>query len=69
MAMATEAKPHGGVDIHSAVAHNREEEIKTYVDGGGAIDARDANNLTPLHIASAGGFSNIVEFLIKHNAG
>lgn len=63
------AESTGDIDIHIAIAHNEEEKIKMYVDGGGALDARDANQLTPLHVASAGGFSNIVEFLIKHKAG
>lgn len=54
--------------IHRAVARNDEEEIKRYVEGGGDLDVRDQNDLSPLHIASAGGFSSVVEFLIKHSA-
>lgn len=56
------------IDIHLAVAHNDEERIKTYVSGGGDLDARDRNNLSPLHIASAGGFSSVVEFLLRNKA-
>ncbi|CAM9922472.1 unnamed protein product [Hapterophycus canaliculatus] len=59
----------GGVDIHLAVAHNDEEQIKAYVSGGGDLDARDRNNLSALHIASAGGFSSVVEFLLRNKAG
>lgn len=69
MASKDDKRAPGVVDIHGAVANNEEAQIKRYVDGGGDLNARDGNNLTPLHIASAGGFSSAVEFLIKHNAG
>ncbi|CAN0329152.1 unnamed protein product [Ectocarpus sp. 6 AP-2014] len=59
----------GSIDIHQAVAHNREDQIKQYVDAGGDLDRRDGNNLAPLHIAAAGGFCNVVEFLLMHKAG
>ena len=57
------------IDIHHAVARNDEEQIKKYVFSGQDLDRRDKDSLTPLHVAAAGGFRAIVEFLVKHQAG
>lgn len=56
------------INIHHAVGHNDEELIKTYVENGGDLEARDKDYLTPLHVAAAGGLRTVVEFLTKHKA-
>lgn len=49
--------PPGAADIagyrglHAAAARNDAAEIARLVRGGGAVDARDANRRTPLHVA------------------
>lgn len=58
----------GAIDIHNAVSHNDEGLIKNYVGNGGDLEARDKDYLTPLHVAAAGGFRTVVEFLTKHKA-
>lgn len=66
---ASQASVVEAIDIHHAVARNDEEQIKKYVFSGQDLDRRDKDSLTPLHVASAGGFRAIVEFLVKHEAG
>lgn len=56
------------IDIHRAVGFKDEESIHKYVVGGGDVEAKDKDSLTPLHLAAAGGFRTIVEFMIRHNA-
>lgn len=54
------------IDIHRAVGQNDEEIIHKFVLGGGNLEARDKDWLTPLHVAAAGGFLTVVEFFMKH---
>ena len=54
------------IDIHRAVGRNDEELINKFVLGGGNLEARDKDWLTPLHVAAAGGLLAAVEFFMKH---
>lgn len=56
------------IDVHAAVQRNDEVVIKNYVLRGGNLEARDKDALTPLHVAAAGGFTNVVEYLTKEGA-
>lgn len=53
------------IDVYAAVQNNDEVAIKQYAESGGDLEARDKDALTPLHVAAAGGYSNVVEFLTK----
>lgn len=44
------------------------ENIKTLIDNGANIKAKDANGRTPLHIAVKSGYIEIVEYLIEKGA-
>lgn len=55
-------------NIHAAVTLNDEGYIKRYVSQGGDLEVRDKDALTPLHVAAAGGFENVVEYLAKQGA-
>ena len=53
-------------DIHQAVQRGNLEEIQTILSKkSGLLDARNNDNLTPLHLASILGHRNIVEFLLS----
>lgn len=54
------------INIHAAVQRNDEVTIKNYAASGGDLEARDKDALAPLHVAAAGGFTNVVEFLAKN---
>lgn len=53
------------INVHTAVQRNDEVAIKKYAERGGDLETRDKDALTPLHVAAAGGFTNVVEFLTK----
>jgi ankyrin repeat protein len=56
-------------DIHQAARTGDLERVKTLVAGSPAlVDARDANQMTPLHHAARGVHPEVVEFLVEQGA-
>ncbi|XP_031640408.1 protein phosphatase 1 regulatory subunit 16A isoform X2 [Contarinia nasturtii] len=43
-------------------------DLQVIVDNGGDIDVLDKQGATPLHVASANGYSKVVEFLLENHA-
>ncbi|XP_055312649.1 protein phosphatase 1 regulatory subunit 16A isoform X2 [Sitodiplosis mosellana] len=43
-------------------------DLQVIVDNGGDIDCLDKQGATPLHVASANGYSKVVEFLLENHA-
>ncbi len=54
--------------LHWAVRRGNMEEVKSEIDRGARIDARDFLERTPLHIAVLSGHLEIVEHLIDEGA-
>lgn len=57
-----------GVDIHGAIERGDLDSVTKYIKSGGDLERKDWDQCTPLHIACAGGFTQIVQLLISKGA-
>ena len=51
-----------------AAEENNIQEVKTLIQNGAEIDARNCNNYTPLHFAAINGSEEMVAFLVENGA-
>ena len=65
-AIINAAIKHGVSPLH--LAHNSPETMQLLIQRGADVNARNNNNLTPLHLASARGRTKSMELLIRHGA-
>lgn len=65
-AIMNAAIKHGVSPLH--LAHNSLETMQLLIQRGADVTARNNNNLTPLHLASARGRTKSMELLIQHGA-
>ncbi len=56
------------LNIFAATARGRLEAVRSLLDGGASVDARDGQQWTPLHVAVATGQAPIVDLLLERGA-
>jgi len=61
-------KPLTYESIHEAVQKGDLQDVKRHLNRGAALNSRDENGCTPLHIAAFYGQKEIAEFLISKGA-
>lgn len=54
--------------IHSAVAANENDIVRTLIDGGAQVNVRQNSGVTPLHSAAQNGNLEVLILLLEHGA-
>jgi len=55
----------GGTPLHTAVARNHANVVKTLLAGGADPMARNRSGVTPLHVAATAGYVDIIRLLVS----
>jgi ankyrin repeat protein len=55
-------------ELHIAVANNQYELAERLLNDGADVDAKSPAQMTPLHSAADGGYKDIANLLLAHNA-
>lgn len=54
--------------LFEAIEYNNIEKVKQLLDSGLSVNVKDNDDMTPLHVATYKGYTDIVELLIERHA-